>query len=471
MTNRVLCFLISISWVGLTHAQSTFDRIYLSGANAKMNLIELPSNNVLAGLAWGPGVSLLDPAGNIIHANHYWSDSILVQRSFRRGSTNEFYFVLGYQQDSCSASGDLTIPFTYPAIGKMDSLGIVQEIHHYRLNTDRCWTSPDDLEILADKSIITWGVEGVGSQWSFYAMRVDSAGAPAWAKNFERRGSFKFIKELPGGDLLAGFNMDTAGASVALMDVDGNLLWCKSYIRPGGRMHDAVIESDSAFIITGLTTATGQPKLFMMKLNRTGEVQWCRGYENNPDGYAGELSRIERTLDGHYAVLATLRRPGNVPYFRPFLMKTDESGDTLWTRSVGTSDYAYYTKDLLVHSDGGYLVSGGLLGDLPQGWSGAPYIFKADSLGHFSCQDQAHPVQVLDLFPTDSSFVLTSVDGATVHPAFVNDTIFDPIAVYDACIVTSVPAPLQSKARRVSIRPNPTTGSFTVEFTDPLAAD
>jgi hypothetical protein len=103
--------------------------------------------------------------------------------------------------------------------------------------------------------------------------------------------------------------------------------------------------------------------------------------------------------------------------------------------------------------------------------TGLPYIFKTDSLGHFSCQDQPHPVQVLDLFPTDSSFTLTSVDGAVAYPAFLNDTIFDPIAVYDACIVTRVPAPMHSTARKVNIRPNPTTGSFTVEFTDPLTVD
>ena len=471
MKNRTYCMLVMVTWVGLAQAQSTFGRIYLSGANAKMSLIELPSQNVLAGLAWGPGVSRLDPQGNIIQTKHYWSDSILVQRSIRRCSANAFYFVLGYRQDSCSASGNLTIPRTYPALGRTDSMGNVLDIRHYRLNTDRCWTSPDDLEVTMDKGVIIWGGDGTGSQWSFYGMRVDSMGVPLWGKNFSRNGSFKFIKELPGGDLLAGFDMDTAGASVARMDADGNFLWCKSYVRPGGKIHDAVVESDSAFIITGLTTVTGQPRLFMLRLNGAGEVLWCRGYDSDPDGFAVEQSRIERTLDSNYVVSATLRQPGVVPFLRPLLMKTDLNGDTLWTRSVGGVNHTYYTKDLLVCSDGGYMVSGGIVGDLPQGWTGAPFILKTDPEGHFSCFERYHPVQVLDLFPTDSSFVLTSVDGATVHTAFVNDTIFDPLSVYDACVITSVPQYARQYPKPPSIRPNPNTGRFTVQFHDPLLAE
>jgi hypothetical protein len=483
MTDKALCFMINISLVGFVQAQSTFDRIYLSGANAKMNLIELPSHNVLAGIAWGPGVSLLDPDGNIIHTEHYWSDSILVQRSIRRCSENEFYFALGYQQDSCSASGTLTIPYTYPAIGKTDSSGNVLGMRHYRLNMDKCWMSPEDLEITVDKGVITWGGGGPGIQWSFFGLRVDSMGVPVWAKNFNRHGSFQFIKELPGGDLLAGINMDTAGAVVARMDPDGNFLWLKSYIRPRGMIHDAVIESDDSFIITGFTDSTAStnpfipypptyhPKLFMMKVNGQGDVQWCKGYDSAPNlWYSRKPSRIVRTLDGHYAVLATLGYPQNNFFFRPFLMKTDLNGDTLWTRSMGATGYDYYTMDLLAYSDGGYMLSGGVEGDLPQMWSGAPFIFKTDPFGHFSCSEHHHPIQIMDLFPTDSSFVLTSVDGATVHPAFVSDTTFAPINVYNACTTTAVTNPMRP-GRKFKVYPNPNTGRFTVEFPDPLMAE
>ncbi|MBX2978327.1 MAG: T9SS type A sorting domain-containing protein [Flavobacteriales bacterium] len=315
-------------------------------------------------------------------------------------------------------------------------------------------------------------------------MKVSASLDPVWAKWFPNSGGFQFIKELPGGDLLAGINMDTAGAVVARMDADGNFLWLKSYIRPKGMVHDAVIESDDSFVITGFTDSiastnpfipyppTYHPRLFMMKLNGDGEVQWCRGYDSAPNlWYSRHPSRLVKKLDGKYAMLATLGYPQNNLFFRPFLMKTDLNGDTLWTRSVGADGHDYFTMDLLAHSDGGLMFSGGVWGNLPNMQTGLPYIFKADSLGHFSCQERQYPLQILDLFPTDSSFTLTSIDGATVHPAFVSDTTFAPIAVYDACLVTSVPPHHSSKQRSVRVYPNPTPGRFNLEFSDPLLRD
>src|SRR5690606_37045129 len=99
----------------------------------------------------------------------------------------------------------------------------------------------------------------------------------------------------------------------------------------------------------------------------------------------------------NHVLLANLGQPAYNLEHRPFLMKTDQNGDTLWTRSVGANGYTYTTADLLAYSDGGYMFSGIVYGSLPQNWTGAPYIFKTDSLGHFSCSEQVHSVQVLDL--------------------------------------------------------------------------
>ncbi|MFZ1616142.1 MAG: T9SS type A sorting domain-containing protein [Flavobacteriales bacterium] len=349
-------------------------------------------------------------------------------------------------------------------------------LRYYELNTG-CQNLASDLEIDHDKSVIAWGRDA-----AFYALKADSNLAHVWSKHFDRHGGFQFIKELPGGDLLAGINMDTAGAAVARMDPDGNFLWCKSYIRPGGMVHDAVIESDSSFIITGYTDSIQQsmflplpasfhPKLFMMKLDGTGAVQWCKGYESTPDlWYTPQWSRIEKAQDGKYVVLATLGYPQNNQFHRPFLMKTDLNGDTLWTRSSGKSGYDYKTSSLLASSDGGFLYDGTTWGSFPPA-SGASFLFKTDSLGHLPCYKLHYPIEVSDLFPTDSSFTLTSVDGATAYPASVQDTTYGAITVYDGCTFTTGIAHTLSHARPPKVHPNPTTGRFTVEFPDPLTVD
>jgi hypothetical protein len=215
---------------------------------------------------------------------------------------NDLYFVGGYHKDSCTTRGNLLIPYTYPVIGRMDSMGNVLDAQHYILNADNCMNTAGDLEVMSDGGVITWGT----SSTRFFALKAAHNGNPVWAKKFSRHGTFRFIKELPGGDLLAGFDMDTAGAALARLDVNGNFLWCRSYMRPMGRMHDAVVESDNAYIVTGFTG--GVPlRLFIMKLNGMGEVQWCRGYDAGQDSwYASRSSRIVSTLDNHYALLATL---------------------------------------------------------------------------------------------------------------------------------------------------------------------
>jgi hypothetical protein len=461
-------------------AQSPFQRVYIGSGGGQ--LLELPNGNILTRITHQNGISMMDNEGHIIYSRSYAIDSLLGIATIRSYSEDELVFASGFQKDSCSHSGSMTIPYTCPVVGRMDLSGNVHKLRHFRLNGSGCWGFPMDLVVSSTKDVITWGLAP-----AFYALRTDSSLAPRWAKQFNYEGSFQFIKELPGGDLLAGINMDTAGAVVARMNADGNFLWCKSYIRPLGMVHDAVIESDDSFIITGVTESstsqaftplpsTYHPKLFMMKLDGDGEVQWCRGYDNSPyRWYAPQQSRIEKTMDGNYAVLATIGVHDNGlnynSFQRPFLMKTDMNGDTLWTRSIDVNGYSCFTLDLLTSSDGGYLFDGHIWGDLPDNNTGAPYIFKADSEGHFSCHEYQLPIQSMDLFPVASSFVLSSNNGTTVDSAFVNDIAYPPISTYDACVVTSIPRYTRQYPNRPSVRPNPNTGRFTVQFQDPLVAE
>ncbi len=466
---RTLLLLLALLALIATSAQPTFTKYYTSGGAEKLNLHELTSGNLLAAIAWNSGTSVLDPLGNILYTQCYATDTFLSVRSVKRFSDNEFAFVGQYMKDTCSVS-----PSNLrgnPFIGRMDSLGNTYSNHYYSMNAPLCGFWCRDLVVTSLNDVITWGESG------FFALRANVNGQLQWAKWFGDRGGVGFIKELPGGDLLAGFNMDTAGVVVARMDAGGNFLWCKSYIRPGGRVADCAIGSDDSFVITGYTDSTMStnpfeplpadyhPKLFMMKLDGSGAVQWCKGYDSGANGWYSRLGgRIVRTLDGNYAVLGNLGIPGYNIEYRPFLMKTNGNGDTLWTRSAGMDNEVYGTVDLIACSDGGFMYDGF---GLSTEWG--TFLFKTDSLGYLPCHNRWHPVEVVDLFPTDSSFVLTSIDGATAHPAFITDTVYDPLVVSDACFASLKPSGRRSQGFRVY--PNPTTGRFTVEFQDPLMAE
>ncbi len=469
---RLLCAIqVAMFLLCSAMAQPSFIKYYSSVGVARVNLNELSNGNILSGLAFQSGTSLMDPLGNVLHTQCYTIDTFLAVASVKRYSDNEFAFVGVYSKDTCASSP--THPMSYPVVGRMDSLGHTHDVHYYRLNASPCNNSGADLEITSANDVIAWG-----GYFVFFALRVDPSGSVQWARRFNlgNHGSFRFIKELPGGDLLAGMNMDTAGVVVARMNADGEFLWCKSYIRPRGMVADCLIESDDSFVITGYTDSTAStdfitplppeyhPKLFMMKLNGAGEMQWCKGYDSDPYRWYTRSggARIVKAGDGNYVVLGNLGVEGyNFPY-RPFLMKTDQNGDTLWTRSAGRLNHAYDIYDLLACSDGGVMYS-------VQGYGLGMGIFKTDSLGYLPCHNRWHQVEVSDLFPTDSSFTLSSIDGATAFPAFVTDTVYDPLYVTDACSTSTGMPP--SRRGGLRVRPNPNAGHFTVEFDDPLMAD
>jgi hypothetical protein len=475
---RATLALVTISLGCALQAQPTFEKIYLATGAYKRNLIELPSGNILTSMAWGPGITILNPVGDFLYSKCYWSDSVLTMQSIRPIVANNYLFLTGYRQGSCSLFGSTNVPFTHPAVGRMDSLGNISSFKHYRLAPAGCLTRPGDLVVLSDSGAIIWGRDT-----NFYAFRVDADLNALWGQRFAEDGGIHFIKELPNGDLIAGINLRVGGASVARFDPQGNLVWSKSYFRPNGVIHDAYVDPDGSFIVTGYTDSTTtsileplpaafQPKLFMMKLSGDGTVQWCRGYDSAPYyWHTFWWSRIIRSSDGNFVIAASLGTPGyNLPY-RPLIMKLTINGDTLWTSAVGRNGYLHFLSDLLEHSDGGVLINGGIDGNLPGGWSGAQFVFKSDSLGQFPCLGQYHTIETIELFPTDSSVTLTPINGVTMHDAYVNDTTFAPLATYDGCSFGTNLTPHMERRAPMSVRPNPNTGHFTLSFADPLMAE
>ena len=64
---------------------------------------------------------------------------------------------------------------------------------------------------------------------------------------------------------------------------------------------------------------------------------------------------------------------------------------------------------------------------------------------------------------------MTSVDGGMAFSTEAFAAECDPITLLDACTITHVPNNT-TKQTRLRLRPNPTTGQFTMEFQDPLVA-
>jgi hypothetical protein len=466
MWNRSLYAVVVMLVTSLVQAQQGFIKYTSDLGASRFNMVELPSGNLLVGMAQFSGVSLLSGSGSVLFTKRYEVDTFLRLQSVIRTQTG-FAFVGIYAIDSCPNGVQM-----HSVWGMIDSLGNVLNANYYSLSSQFCSNEPYHLEASATGDFIMWG-----KQWQFFSLRCDGEGAVRWAKRYPNRGGFRFIKELPGGDLLAGINMDTAGAAVGRMDAEGNFLWLKSYFRPKGMIADALIEDDGTVIITGFTDSlaapgflnplppTYWPKLFVMKLSGDGEVLWCKGYDISPyRWYTRPGARIERHHDGNYILLGNIGGLNHPFGYRPQLMKLDHNGDTLWTRSAGREGHVHDIINMTVCSDGGILYNGQSLSNSPD-----MFIFKTDSLGYLPCYNRWHATTIVDLFPVDSSFTLTSIDGATAHPAFITEAENPPITIIDGCSTGTEREGMRPSGFRVY--PNPTPGRFTLEVPDPLLKD
>jgi hypothetical protein len=460
---------------GSLMAQDHFQRCYQAGPSYQLDLLELPSGNLLTSI--GAGALWVNDQGNIVWANSMFNDITYSAQTFTKVNDNLYYFTTGKQPVLCEPTGAL-LGLTQPVVGSIDSLGNILQLRSYEFVPTYCRGLPRGLAVTSDKGAVVWGRDQ-----SFYLMRVDSTLAPIWSHVMNQVGGFRYVKELPNGDLIAGMDMAQVGAAIARFDPDGNVLWAKSYFGPSGIVQDALLNPDGSIVLVGMTESyassdppsTFQPRLYMLKLTSEGEVLWCKSWQHDTyRWHTNSFARIIPTLDGNYAVLATLGvHVGNFQY-RPILLKTDLNGTTLWTSSVGAPGYVYSTSSFVQTRDSSYAFSGIVLGTLPENNTGLNYIMRADQNGQFSCEQQAFSFQSVELFPEGVPITLSFYSNtAEASSLNIPTELIDP-ALYlnwDLCEIVNTVAPTTEFRKGPRIRPNPTPGRITVELPTPLLPD
>ena len=132
-------------------------------------------------------------------------------------------------------------------------------------------------------------------------------------------------------------------------------LWMRTYVA-GSRSwcFDVQQTEDGGFIATGANGfGAATTDVYLVKTNAYGNEEWSRIFGGN---FADEGFSVRQTDDGGYIVAGytVLSNPDNEDIY---LIKTDENGDTLWTKVYGTPirDLA---QEVQQTSDGGYIVTG-----------------------------------------------------------------------------------------------------------------
>jgi len=136
--------------------------------------------------------------------------------------------------------------------------------------------------------------------------------------------------------------------SILKIDKYGNVQWTKCY---GGTKYDMGTSikqtTDGGYIIAGysysntwdILCSDAYGKAWIAKLDEYGEIEWSNCYG---DHFSDKIHNIQQTNDYGFLAIGSSNNTGFQEDF--WILKLDENGNVIWSKSYGGSDddYGYY---------------------------------------------------------------------------------------------------------------------------------
>lgn len=283
---------------------------------------------------------------------------------------------------------------------KVDSLGVTQWETTYRPD-DFPYYVYSSVSLTADGGYMVGGFEEI-SDLSFSAslLRFDSLGSvdslhnpiPSYTTTWSSARGMNSQSTLDGGFLICGWTEWAAAGAVEMLlsrtDANLDILWSKTYgdgtSTPQGA-YSVQETSDGGIIVIGYTghPALEQANLWLLKTNSNGDSLWSRSYglAVNSSGYC-----VRQTADQGFIIAGKTADSTTVRTGDGLLLKTNASGDSLWSLTVGGPALNYFTSVVPLDNDT-YMLAGAVDVTFP-GLTGNAWLVK---VGGFAATCCSHP--------------------------------------------------------------------------------
>jgi predicted secreted protein len=131
-------------------------------------------------------------------------------------------------------------------------------------------------------------------------------------------------------------------------------LWTKTYGRPGEDVGFYIEEtSDNGYIVVGQFDDISNWDFWLLKLNSVGDSIWSKTYKGN---YIDFGTAVKQLPDNGFIVSGATSSFGSGS-FDFWLLRSDQNGDTLWTKTYGGTNYDDCWS-LTVTQDNGFALFG-----------------------------------------------------------------------------------------------------------------
>jgi len=167
-------------------------------------------------------------------------------------------------------------------------------------------------------------------------MKADSLGDTLWTKKFNSPYDVwctRFTPTADDGYIVTGYVVGDIDVCLAKADSLGDTLWIRLYGGTGTDGGSSVIQTDdNGFIVVGNTSSYGGggSDIYIIKVDEFGDTLWTKTYGYSADEWGSDICQIH---DNEYMVIGGGYMQGGDDDL--LILRIDSLGDTLWTKKYG----------------------------------------------------------------------------------------------------------------------------------------